>query len=171
MSGFRLLIGVGVLLCGLVWMPVGARALQPGAETSCLACHENLYYLHDTGNWYCIEESPMGCVDCHGGNPAALNKDDAHFDRAAHPVINQDVQKCYQCHPGQADVRIGLFDEAAGISEVRVAVPYQPVERDGAMGFPILESDRWFLNAESATLWIGLGFLAVFLVAAGLKRG
>ena len=29
---------------------------------TCINCHEDLYFLHDTGNWFCIRESPMPCV-------------------------------------------------------------------------------------------------------------
>jgi len=93
---------------------------------TCIKCHENLYFLHDTGNWFCIRESPMRCVDCHGGDPSSLKQEEAHAGREAHPVINEDVSKCQECHPAECDERVAKFDQVAGISKVLIAVSYQP---------------------------------------------
>jgi hypothetical protein len=100
------------------------------AENNCLTCHENLYLLHDTGNWFCLREAPMSCVDCHGGDPTALTEELAHTNRAAHPVVNEDVSQCQKCHPEECYDRVALFDRAAGISEVLVANSFSapPVE-------------------------------------------
>lgn len=95
-------------------------------EDNCMNCHENLYFLHDTGNWFCIRESPMQCVDCHGGNPKAVTQETAHLRRAAHPVVNEDISKCQECHPAECDKRVEIFDQRAGISQVWVAAPYTP---------------------------------------------
>lgn len=93
---------------------------------TCTSCHEDLYYLHDTGYWFCLNESPMTCVDCHGGNSNTLDKDLAHNQRSAHPVINDDVTKCQQCHPAECNDRVKIFGQTAGISNVLVAAPYTP---------------------------------------------
>jgi hypothetical protein len=92
---------------------------------TCIKCHEDLYFLHDTGNWFCIRESPMRCVDCHGGDPFAINKEEAHTNRKAHPIINGDISKCQECHPAECNERLVKFETVAGISDVRVALPYQ----------------------------------------------
>jgi len=110
-------------------MPAVAYADDPVPTPNngnCIVCHENLYFLHDTGNWFCLNESPMTCVDCHGGAPNTLEKDLAHIQRAAHPVINEDVAKCQQCHPEECYDRVALFDASAGISRILVAAPYTP---------------------------------------------
>jgi hypothetical protein len=107
--------------------PVQAQTLPIRvSENNCTSCHENLYFLHDTGNWFCLRESPMTCVDCHGGDPEAVTQELAHSTRAAHPVINEDVSKCQECHPDECDERVEIFDQTAGISQVRVAAPYPP---------------------------------------------
>lgn len=93
---------------------------------SCINCHEDLYFLHDTGNWYCLRESPMSCVECHGGDPSATTQEQAHIDRAAHPVLNDDISKCQECHPQECAERMQIFDQTAGISDVLVAMPYIP---------------------------------------------
>jgi hypothetical protein len=110
--------------------PVRAQAQIPTPLADyggCIKCHENLYFLHDTGNWFCIRESPMGCVDCHGGDPSTLRQVVAHASRKAHPIINEDVSKCQECHPAECDERVRKFDQVAGISNVLVAFPYQPI--------------------------------------------
>jgi hypothetical protein len=109
--------------------PARVHAQEPTPITdhgTCIKCHENLYFLHDTGNWFCIRESPMRCVDCHGGNPTSLKQEEAHLYRKAHPIINEDISKCQECHPEKCDERVAKFDQVAGISKVLVAVPYQP---------------------------------------------
>lgn len=93
---------------------------------NCVTCHEDLYFLHDTGNWFCLKESPMSCVDCHRGNPSTLDKDLAHTQRAARPIIHDDVTICLQCHPNECYDRVEFFDKNAGISKVLVAAPYTP---------------------------------------------
>lgn len=108
----------------------------------CVSCHENLYYLHDTGKWFCLNESPMTCTDCHGGNPETLDKDLAHTQRAAHPIINDDVTKCQQCHPEECYDRVELFDQTAGIGEVLVANPYTPSFYTEYTGFPLVEKKQ-----------------------------
>jgi hypothetical protein len=66
----------------------------------------------------------MLCVDCHGGDPQAVTQELAHLNRAAHPVINEDVTKCQECHPEECNERVQIFDKTAGISQVLVAATY-----------------------------------------------
>jgi hypothetical protein len=104
---------------------VYADALAPTSDQgNCVNCHENLYFLHDTGNWYCLKDAPMSCVDCHGGDPLATSQEQAHLKRAAHPVLNNDISKCQECHPPECSERVKLFGQNAGISQVLIAAPY-----------------------------------------------
>lgn len=134
-----------VLAAVFVNTPAHAQSVPAnGREDNCMSCHENLYFLHDTGNWFCIRESPMGCVDCHGGDPEAITQEMAHSHRAAHPVINEDVSKCQECHPEECNERVELFDQTAGISQVRVAAPYTPAhstERTANEAAEVAQSD------------------------------
>lgn len=104
------------------------------ASDNCVKCHENLYLLHDTGNWYCLMEAPMTCTECHGGDPGALTQEEAHLGRAAHPVVNEDISKCQECHPEECDERMDMFDQVAGISEIKVAARFTPAFRSEIAG-------------------------------------
>lgn len=121
-------VGIAITITVLsISSKVYAQESTPASENgTCISCHENLYFLHDTGNWFCIREAPMRCVDCHGGNPSALTQAEAHADRKAHPILNEDISKCQECHPEECSERVTKFDQVAGISAVLVAVPYQP---------------------------------------------
>lgn len=131
------------------------------SNDSCITCHENLYFLHDTGNWYCLRESPMTCTECHGGNPNALTLEKAHAGRAAHPVINEDISKCQECHPEQCDDRMEIFNQAAGINEVLVAVPYTAVDlAEGPASLPA--QDR-----REANPWINYWEIVPIALVAG----
>lgn len=150
--------GVLIVLASLA-MPAVAYADGPiptPNNGTCITCHDDLYYLHDTGNRFCLNESPMACVDSHGGNPNTLNKVLAHTQRATHPIINDDVTMCQQCHPEKCFDRVEFFDQAASISNVLVAAPYPPAYSTAYDGFiPVT-------NAQQEP-----GFLDVFTVTDG----
>lgn len=163
---FFLLGGAILVVLTALSMPSAVRADDPVPvpdNGNCMVCHENLYFLHDTGNWFCLKESPMACVDCHGGNPNTLDKNLAHTKRAAHPVINNDVSKCQQCHPEECSERVAFFDQTAGISNVLVAAPYAPSYSADAV-------PAWEIREESNNLLPFWEFIPLLLVA-GLALG
>lgn len=110
---------------------------------NCIKCHENLYYLNDTGKYFCLKESPMTCVDCHSGNPLATTQEEAHTLREAHPVINEDITKCQECHPEKCTERVQIFKDVAGISPVMVSAAFIPaVVIAGPSGAPVADHDQ-----------------------------
>jgi hypothetical protein len=142
------LVGTAILTATLSTPVQAQSSRQGGSQNNCINCHESLYFLHDTGNWYCIREAPMRCTDCHGGDPEASTAETAHLHRAAHPIINEDVSKCQECHPVECDERVGIFDQTAGLSPIRVAAPYTPVyseERNGSTAAELAEQQPKYL--------------------------
>jgi hypothetical protein len=138
--------------------------LQVNESSQCVTCHEDLYYLHDTGKAYCLKDASMTCVDCHGGDPTAQTKEAAHFNRAVHPVINDDDKKCYECHPAQAETRLAQFSQVAGISEIKVAATCEPASVPVTAGFPESKPEKWVLSMEAISLFVVAGLaLAVFI--------
>jgi len=137
---------IGILFIMMaIHTPLVAHANDPVKNLDngyCVSCHEDLYYLHDTGKWFCLNESPMTCTDCHGGNPDTLDKELAHAQRAAHPIVNDDVTKCQQCHPAECYDRVELFEQAAGISEVLVAAPYTSSYSTEYTDFTLVNEDQ-----------------------------
>lgn len=140
-------------------LPAKVHALSPisvASDNSCLSCHENLYYLHDTGCWYCMSESHRDrCVDCHEGDPTAVQEEAAHLGLLTHPQANGGV-KCLECHTSdEAQMRISEFDSNQGFETVVEAEPYEfnPVET----GFPNIVQP----NPIKENLgWLGFAFLA-----------
>lgn len=101
---------------------VSAEGDAPETPSNCIGCHEKLYYLHDTGKYFCVNEASQRCTDCHSGDPAATDKEAAHSGRSAHPVVNGDISKCQECHPTDCDTYIEKFSQVAGIKPVFVAM-------------------------------------------------
>jgi len=152
--------GILILLIALS-MPTTVYADDPKPPPDngkCISCHEDLYFLHDTGNWFCLRESPMACVNCHGGDSNAITEETAHTNMAKYPVINDDVSKCQQCHPDKCDERVALFKLTSGISKVLVAAPYTPVAASETSGTipPVTgqqeETPMWFNVIEIFTV-------------------
>lgn len=110
-----------------------AQKRDEPAVNSCLTCHEDLYYLHDTGKWYCITEHKDRCVDCHEGDPTTLNKDASHLGLIAHPQQNAG-EKCQQCHQ-DSEERLATFAKLGGYKTMPETKPYTPSIAAKA-GFP-----------------------------------
>lgn len=156
------LLGILVLALGLGLQaePVQAQATTPAPdEPACLNCHEDLYYLHDTGNHYCITAASSRCADCHGGNPDAVTKDLAHLGRTAHPIINGDFSLCESCHPGDGGAHVERFSALAGFSPTVVVALQAP-----GSGEPVQAADQEREFGKQAAIATGL----LGLVLAGL---
>ncbi len=150
----------------LVFMPAQVSAAQPAdaSDNSCLTCHENLYYLHDTGCWYCMTPVHKDrCIDCHEGNPTSMKVDESHLGMLPHPQENNGV-KCLECHE-QADLqnRLTTFNaNNGGFDEVIRVEAYTPsVEAES--GFPeVAEPMIEWKWAISGSVLFGLWLLFVF---------
>jgi hypothetical protein len=118
-----LLLGVSMgVMAGAA--PVAAQTYVMDKDESCVACHENLYLLHDTGKWYCLHETKAHCTFCHGGVVGALDEATAHMGMIARPVQTA-VTVCETCHPSDYRSRISTFVVRAGVSSIQI--PPTPV--------------------------------------------
>ncbi len=173
-SAFKWLV-LAIVIVGLAFTAAPGRAdagstVAPQEKSTCLSCHEDLYYLHDTGKWFCIAKAPMGCVDCHGGDPTAADETLAHQSLKIHPVINGDTSTCQQCHVDDQAERVQQFDRVAGISQnIKVAVSTQP--QAAAALQPIVQSPTAVFDLATV-LWPlgGVAVLVAGLIAVRRQR-
>jgi hypothetical protein len=140
--------------------PAEVLAAKPNlqvADNSCLTCHEDLYYLHDTGCWYCMTDAHRDrCADCHEGDPAAVKEEAAHVGLLKHPQEN-DGAKCLECHtPEEKEAVMAAFESAHGGFDIVIkAEPYVP-SHPVKTGFPdVAEATPLVTNAD----WLVFGFL------------
>jgi hypothetical protein len=160
------LIGLGgaLILVGILASFQGvtpARAASP-AQTSTLACntcHEDQYYLHDTGKWYCITEAKDRCVNCHGGNAEALTEDEAHVGLVANPFSDGGT-RCQECHAEDTEARIQKVASYTGYHEAIPVEPYVPHASTPDTSSALVSS----LDEPEASLWFIPATLAVFLL-------
>ena len=162
---FAVVTGFALLLLSLfVATPAYAQSPEQDVDNgNCIKCHEDLYFLHDTGNWFCIRESPMPCVYCHGGDPTATTQETAHYDRSAHPIVNEDISRCQECHTDADECCecVKKFDQVAGIKQVKLVSPV-PVSNvpDQALSLPAVEEQ------EPANWPLALEILIVVVIAS-----
>lgn len=160
MVGFISLVMFGV---------TGVAFAADGGGDQCVTCHRMQYQNMDNGKSFCLDEAPMHCVDCHGGNPYATTKEQAHFDRSAHPVIEDNVSRCYTCHLDDSDMKVESFNKVAGLSSVHVEAEQEQAGSAYA-GFPEIEEEHGMpLSAGSIGIAVGLGLAALLIKKARVK--
>jgi predicted CXXCH cytochrome family protein len=103
----RALCGCFLFVCSFVLVPSTARAQAAPAANSCLTCHTTqqdariaspatLFSQQDVHR-----ERGFACADCHGGNPAATVKAQAHDAAKGYkgkPTGPQVIATCARCH-------------------------------------------------------------------------
>lgn len=172
-----------VILFGFASLTLSLFAATPALAGSlgqdvdngtCINCHEDLYFLHDTGNWFCIRESPMPCVACHGGDPVATTQETAHYNRSAHPVVNGDVSKCQECHAEECFNQAAKFDEVVGIKAVKLVspVPVSTVSNQitGLPSFQVQEPVNWLSILEILPLIVIAGMALVIYILPKVRH-
>ena len=159
-----------LIISSLMTAPVQAQSPNQDVDNgTCITCHEDLYFNHDTGHWFCVSKSPMACVSCHGGDPTVTTKEDAHYDRSAHPVVDEDISVCQRCHTEDCFDCVSEFGQVAGIKDVKLAAPdMDPCVSDQPLDLPITETREpvnWILLIAVLTVIVVIS-LSLALYAA-----
>lgn len=133
-------VPVLVVMFALLILPVRASAAQATepATNSCLTCHEDLYYLYDSGKLYCLTDHTDRCTNCHEGNATVMKEEEAHVGLVVHPQ-EKDGEKCLECHSAQVTQdRLAIFASEGGFDTVIKAEAYTPSSKT-ATDFPDLQ--------------------------------
>ena len=116
---FLFIVVVSLVAAGLPGLggidQVFAQEEMPPKDTSCIGCHEDQYYLYDSGKWYCLCKSPVRCTECHGGRTDIVVEDLAHEGLITNPLVDNAVV-CQDCHPKDYQARVEKFASIAGVS-------------------------------------------------------
>lgn len=103
---------------------------SPSRDSACKGCHEDRYYLYDTGRWYCLCGKQRNCIDCHKGNDDTWIVDEAHDGLVVNPIL-ESPDICQDCHPDDVQEYIDKFSAVAGIDPNAIPdptpTPYIPV--------------------------------------------
>jgi Ca2+-binding EF-hand superfamily protein len=118
-----------VVACLLLAAALESQMSGQGADSGCLTCHQGIEDMH--------LEARLGCVDCHGGNPTASAKSEAHvcppqvrIEDERVPALEKDLpwiqfrnpmdlrvaeKTCGRCHASvYAGLRASLHGTTAG---------------------------------------------------------
>lgn len=158
-------------MCGLIFILLAwgafvnvpaarAQSSTPPVDEACRACHENLYLLHDTGKSFCLCAQKMTCTCCHGGNPQALNEEEAHQGMVLNPV-HGDATPCQKCHPDDSDTRVEKFAAVAGIHSFHPVTPMPSPTAPAIIETPTAAMPLQWLDPWQ---WIGLGGLGFGMI-------
>ena len=172
-----ILITVSTLLSSSPDQTVSAKALDANSN-SCLTCHDDLYYLYDSGKYYCITEHKDRCVNCHEGNASVMDEDQAHFGLILHPQEN-DGARCQQCHADDAQTKLATFASlSGGYKTVIEPVAYTPKVKEETSGFPVTTEDKhltknlvWLAGAVTIFgIWLALVYFSPKNPNRGTKK-
>jgi hypothetical protein len=145
-----------------------AQNETPPKDNFCISCHEYQYYLHDTGNWYCLNETKVGCTECHRGYPDMSIKECAHEGLITNPLAN-DAAVCQGCHPDDYRARVQTYASIAGIGPTHipsvsytpsVLIPQTEESTDKMRLLQALPAGGWQVAGFS---FLGVSFLVSFL--------
>ena len=164
---FFAVLVMGILIAVLFTIQASAsqaRFQDSGNESSCLTCHEDLYYLHDTGKIYCLTVHEDHCTNCHDGDSSVMDKEQSHLGLIAYPQ-KDDGAKCQECHTQDAQKRLATFASLGGYQKVVETIPYTPVNTvteafpDLHEPNPIIARLPWVVGAfVTFGLWLALVF-------------
>lgn len=105
----------------LNWKKNDSLSTVFGRKESCLLCHTKTYGFMDSHN-----PEVIGCFSCHGGNPNATRKNEAHRDMILIPGnLKTSRQTCgtKDCHPDIVErVPTGLMSTLSGMISVNRTV-------------------------------------------------
>ena len=170
---FLSMICAGTLIILLIGFFAVSPALAqeetpPPEECQCRQCHEEQYYLYDTGKWYCLCKAPMTCVHCHGGNGLETNADLAHKEMLANPFSNH-AAVCQECHKEESQAHVNEFVALAGAGSMPVSLESQPAFRTAAPQ-PFPKSAPRAFGFWGWFSVMSLGIVLALLTVAYLRR-
>jgi hypothetical protein len=111
----------GILILAVMGgVPVHAQCEDP-QPSSCTTCHAQEDPVHEKGEWHIIHASKDICMNCHGGNGSAMEKDLAHENLMAHP-LDDIYTDCHSCHPDY-DERAARFAPTLGVTPSSCTTP------------------------------------------------
>ncbi len=115
-------LGIGMLFSLRAGLAQAQCELPP--PSSCATCHAREDPVAEKGDWHIIHAEKDVCVNCHGGNGSAADKDAAHQGMTAHPL--EDIYTdCHSCHPAY-ELRASRFAPTLGVTPGSCATPTPP---------------------------------------------
>ncbi len=161
-----LLIAFAVLFAIAPFAAAKAEGDLPPADTPCKNCHETLYYLYDTGRWYCQCAMRSNCTSCHGGDASQTNDDLAHAGMVANPATDNPAV-CQSCHPQDYAEKIEKFLAVSGVHATKIKPPTLQLS---ALAEPAPASKLAIPPQRPPEFqpWRAAGVLAGILVVAGI---
>ena len=170
---FLVMNGIGIILLAAaltVWgsSPAQAQCGDNPPQSSCITCHTQEDPINNIGEWHEIHSLKDCCTNCHGGNCKANEKELAHQDLVANPLVDIYVG-CHGCHPDDYLVRAERFAMALGVtpgsSPTPTAVSIGPI-----IEHPIIILPTSLQHTQFSVPWLlVLGILvSIVLVLFGL---
>lgn len=146
LSGMIVLLAMGTA-------PVRAQCedLEP---SSCASCHAREDPVNEKGEWHIIHASKDICINCHGGNASAIDKDLAHEGLMAHP-LDDIYTDCHSCHPDY-DARAAQFSPILGVTPNSCATPTSIPVSNVSGGPPSVSVPTSSVSATSSLQLFGM---------------
>ena len=170
-----IITGTVLLLVGLFCLqqtsPVFAQCGDP-QPSSCTTCHAQEDPVSNKGAWHSSHANEDICINCHGGNGTAMDKNLAHEGMVTQP-LSDIYTDCHSCHPDYVE-RAVPFAATLQITPSSCATPTPVAVSNVSSGLPpssmVLPSNLTSAASSSQPfLFIagGLAVLAFFFFGLG----
>lgn len=161
---FRLLLACAAAALSLGAGKVAAPLQDAGTESACITCHEDQYYLFDTGKWYCVTEAEDRCTNCHKGSADTLDFQAAHVGLVPDP-LQDGGDSCRECHTQRTAHHIDEFISLAGYRPSTGDV-HHPVGHRSEKALPAPVPPG---TAPSVWRWLPVGLAGCWIVYDWLR--
>jgi hypothetical protein len=151
--------GIALLTAGVI--PARAQCGEPQYPL-CVNCHAKQNQESVPEEWHSTHLLKATCVNCHGGNGFAAEKDPAHVGMVANPLTDI-YTSCRQCHPENYQTAAAGYATTLNVTPASCTTP-TPVPLSGVSGEPLAGN----FSLPSASTNTTIQGQSIMLTAGGL---
>ena len=164
------LLAIGLIV---LFAPQTAVAQCGDQKSSCVTCHAKVDPVFTQGEWHVIHARKECCLNCHGGNERAQDKETAHVSMVLDPLTDT-YTSCHSCHPDDYRQRAQRFAVVLHVTPQSSEPTARPTAV-AAVPPPVITTPLPQAAANVTPMWdwpvaLAIAVLVIGLATIGWKR-